>query len=232
LNWWRSSAERPTAVAASLLSADFAALRDDVASAEAAGVDLLHLDVMDGHFVPNLTFGPFICETIHRCATVGLDAHLMITDPARYVAAFAKAGVDAITIHAEAASPVAETLAEIGRLGLRRGLSLNPGTPLAAVMPHLASIELLLVMTVQPGFGGQAFDPRGLEKIAALVEVRRRDGLAFEISVDGGVNGETAVSCLAAGADILVSGSYLFRAKDRAAAVRTLRSGRARDAAF
>jgi ribulose-phosphate 3-epimerase len=186
---------------------------------------------MDGHFVPNLTFGPFICAAIHRCATVGLDAHLMITDPARYVGAFAQAGVDAITIHAEAASPVAETLAEIGRLGLRRGLSLNPGTPLAAVEPHLADLELLLVMTVQPGFGGQAFDPRGLEKIAALAELRLRDGLTYEISVDGGVNAETAASCLAAGADILVSGSYLFKAPDRAAAVRSLRPARARDAA-
>lgn len=210
-------------MAPSLLSADFSDIRADIASMDAAGVDLLHLDVMDAHFVPNLTFGPFICAAVRRCTDLVLDAHLMMTDPLPYLEAFAKAGVDAITVHVEAASPPAETLARIAELGLRPGLSLNPGTPVEALEPHLEQLELVLVMTVEPGFGGQSFDPRGLDKMRWLRDERSRRGLAYAISVDGGVNDRTAEACRDAGADILVSGSYFCKNSDRRAAAAVLR---------
>jgi len=211
------------AVAPSLLAADFADLRRDIAGMAAAGVDLLHLDVMDAHFVPNLTFGPFICAAIRRCTDLVLDAHLMMTDPDRYLEPFARSGVDAITVHVEARSPLSDTLARIGELGLRRGVSLNPGTPVAALDPVLDRVDLVLVMTVEPGFGGQSFDAGGLEKIATLARWRRERGLGFAISVDGGVNDATAPDCRAAGADILVSGSWFCGAQDRARAAAILR---------
>ncbi len=211
------------AVAPSLLSADFTRLADDIADMQAAGVDLLHLDVMDAHFVPNLTFGPFICAAIRRSTDLVLDAHLMMTDPDRYLEPFAEAGVDAITIHVEADSPLTGTLERIGGLGLRRGVTLNPGTDLATLDPVLERVDLVLVMTVQPGFGGQSFDPRGPRRIAALAARREAAGLDFAISVDGGINGDTAAACRAAGADILVSGSWLCAHPDRPAGVRTLR---------
>jgi ribulose-phosphate 3-epimerase len=212
-------------VAPSLLAADFADLRGEVASVAAAGAHLLHLDVMDGHFVPNLTFGPFICGAIRRTTDLPLDAHLMMTRPADYLEAFAEAGVDAITIHVEADSPVGPTLARIGELGLKRGLSLNPRTSLDTVLPHLGDLDLVLVMSVQPGFGGQQFDPGAVDRVAALAERRTTGGHDFLISIDGGINHRTGPVCREAGADILVSGSWLFGAADRAAHTALLRGG-------
>jgi len=210
-------------VAPSLLAVDFAELRHDIASLEALGADLLHLDVMDGHFVPNISFGPFICKAIKRASSVFLDAHLMISHPHDYVDAFVRSGVDALTIHVEADTDVGRTLEQIDRAGLKTGVSLNPGTPLAEIASYLPDIDLVLVMSVQPGFGGQNFDPAALAKIEQLAEMRRRQNHRFAISVDGGIDDTTAPGCLQAGADILVSGTYLCRAADRAAAMATLR---------
>lgn len=212
-------------MAPSLLAADFAHLADDIAAMTAAGCDLLHLDVMDAHFVPNLTFGPVVCAAVRRVTDLPLDAHLMMTGPDRYLEPFAAAGVDALTIHVEAEAPLRETLRRIGDLGLKRGISLNPRTPLDLVVPWLGQVDLVLVMTVQPGFGGQAFDPAGVAKVAELARRRAAGEGEFLINVDGGINAETGRACREAGADILVSGSWLFGAEDRAARVARLRGG-------
>jgi ribulose-phosphate 3-epimerase len=211
------------AVAPSLLAADFTALGEDIAAMRDAGADLLHLDIMDGHFVPNISFGPFICAQVRRCTDLFLDAHLMISHPDKYLEAFARAGVDAITVHVETAGSVAEVLDGIAQLGLKRGLSLKPDTALERIYPFLAQLDLVLVMSVQPGFGGQKFDPAAPAKIAQLAAFRAAHGHDFAISVDGGIDADTAPLVREAGADILVSGTYFCRADHRRAAAQALR---------
>lgn len=206
-----------TKLAPSVLGADFARLADEIKSTEQAGVDLLHLDIMDGHFVPNISFGPGIVKTIDKLTDLHLDVHLMLSEPEKYFEPFAEAGADAITFHIEV-HPEPEPFAEqIHALGLKAGLSLNPDATADQVLPYLHAFDLLLVMSVFPGFGGQSFIPSALDTIRAVREHIDKNNLSTEIIVDGGVDRDNAAEVVAAGADILVMGSAFFKATDRAA---------------
>lgn len=211
-------------VAPSILAADFARLGDELARTEQSGSDLVHFDVMDGVFVPNISFGLPVLESIRKHSTLPFDVHLMIADPIRYVERFAAAGADGITFHVESESDTAACLREIRRAGKRTGLSLRPGTSVESLFPYLEDTNLVLVMTVEPGFGGQSFLVPMLDKIAALREYAERHGLSYDIEVDGGINRETAKLCVDAGANILVAGSFLYGAADMKAAVASLKS--------
>ncbi len=206
-------------LAPSVLAADFAHLADDLCRAEEAGVKVLHLDIMDGHFVPNLSFGIPVVEAIRRATKLPLDVHLMISEPEKYVGRFRDAGADALTIHIEPVDDPTPVLEEIRSLGAGVGLSLNPPTPVSEIEPYLSLCDMVLVMSVMPGFGGQAFDPVALEKLRRLREVGHED---LVLSIDGGVNEATIGDCTAAGADLLVAGTAFFGHPDYAARLTTL----------
>ena len=210
-------------IAPSLLSADFAALGDAIRCVERGGADLIHVDVMDGHFVPNITIGPPVVAAIKRAATVPLDVHLMITDPDRYLDDFVEAGAAMISVHVEVLPHLHRTLHAIKGHGAKAGVALNPSTPVAMLEEVAGDVDFVLVMSVNPGFGAQSFIPRSLEKIAAVRALLDRSGNDAPIEVDGGIDSRTAPLVRRAGASILVAGNAIFRAPDPAAAVELLR---------
>jgi len=213
----------PPLIAPSLLSADFARLAEEVKSVESAKADLLHLDVMDGRFVPNITFGPLVISALRPHTSLPFDVHLMIVEPSRYIEEFAKAGADWICVHAEAEIHLHRTITRIKELGKKAGLALNPHTPLEMVEYLLSELDFVLIMTVNPGFGGQKFIPQVLKKIERLRKMIDERGLKTLIEVDGGINKETAKDVISAGADILVAGTAVFKEKDYRFAIKALR---------
>ena len=210
-------------IAPSILSADFARLADAVATVEAAGADQIHVDVMDGHFVPNITFGPPVVAALRRVTRLPLDVHLMITDPDRYLEAFASAGASIITVHSEAVTHLHRTLSRIRQLGAKAGVAINPATPIDHVQEVAGDFDVLLIMSVNPGFGGQSFIPRSVAKVAAAKAMLAAAGSAADIEVDGGVDLTNAASLAAAGATMLVAGASIFGTANPGEATQALR---------
>jgi ribulose-phosphate 3-epimerase len=211
-------------IAPSILAADFAHLADAVGSVEEAGADYIHVDVMDGHFVPNITVGPPVVRCLREATSLPLDVHLMISDPVKYAPAFAEAGADILTVHAEATVHLHRALQVIHDLGARPGVTLNPATPAATLSEVMNDVDLILVMSVNPGFGGQVFVERVLHKISEIRAMLDEAGSEADLEVDGGITTETAERVVAAGASVLVAGTAIFQATDGVtAAVRSLR---------
>jgi ribulose-phosphate 3-epimerase len=214
---------RTIKVAPSILSSDFSRLGEEISSVEAAGADIIHVDVMDGHFVPNITIGPLIVEAARRSTKLPLDVHLMITNPELYIADFAKAGADYLAVHVETAVHLHRLIQSIKENKVKAAVALNPATPLSVLDHILPELDMVVLMSVNPGFGGQSFIPSAMEKIRRLRTRIDAAGLKIEIEVDGGVKPSNAAEIAAAGADILVAGSAVFGAKDYAAAIRGIK---------
>jgi ribulose-phosphate 3-epimerase len=211
-------------IAPSILSANFAKLGEEIKSVEQAGADYIHIDVMDGHFVPNITIGPLIVEAIRPITSLPLDVHLMIEQPDHYIESFAKAGADIISVHVEACKHLHRTIQQIKSQGVKAGVVLNPATPVEMIKPILSDLDLVLIMTVNPGFGGQQFIHSMLPKISKISRWIKEEELPVELEVDGGVNSETAKLCIEAGATVLVAGSAIFNKADRLKAIQALKN--------
>lgn len=215
---------QPTLIAPSILSADFARLADEVAAVERAGADLLHVDVMDGHFVPNLTVGPPIVEALKKVTKLPLDVHLMITNADAFIQEFAEAGADYLTVHVEACPHLHRTVQSIKERGVKAGVTLNPATPIASLQEILPDVDLVLIMSVNPGFGGQKFIPSALNKVASARAMLDRIHSRALLEVDGGIKAENASQVVAAGATVLVAGSAIFSQRDYAGTIAALRA--------
>ncbi|MFP4416345.1 MAG: ribulose-phosphate 3-epimerase [Chitinivibrionales bacterium] len=217
--------EKLIQVAPSILSADFRILEKEVKAAEQAGADLIHCDVMDGHFVPNITFGPLVVEAVKRCVSRPLDVHLMISNPEKYITAFADAGSDTITVHAEVCADLPGVIQQIRQTGVRVGITVNPDKDIQLFLPYLSQIDQVLIMTVYAGFGGQKFMPEMMGKVARVNEAAKQLGKNIDIQVDGGINHETAATCAQNGANVFVAGSYIFGSDDYAKRIEAVRAG-------
>jgi ribulose-phosphate 3-epimerase len=214
---------KPVLIAPSIIAADFSNLRAECARIDQSGADMLHVDIMDGHFVPNITFGPAVVKTIKSLIKLPLDVHLMISHPRQYIAEFVKAGAATITFHVECDDPVRAAIDEIVATGCKVGLTVKPKTPLAALQDYLPLLDRLLVMTVEPGFGGQKFMPDMMDKVRQAVAWREEFGFKYDIEVDGGLDEHTIQQATRAGAEVIVAGTSVFKHSDLASAVQNLR---------
>ncbi len=210
-------------IAPSILSADFSRLGEEVIAAEKAGADLVHLDVMDGHFVPNITIGPLVVKAVKKVASIPLDVHLMIEDPDKYIRDFTDSGADIITVHQEASVHLHRTVQNIKECGVKAGVSINPATPVSSIEIVLPYVDMVLIMSVNPGFGGQKFIPEALAKIKQLKDILKGNNYKAEIEVDGGVNIDNVADVVKAGADIVVMGSAFYNSGNYADTVETVR---------